>query len=203
MKTLTDKQEAILDYLKQMIQEDGRPPSLREIMQKFKYKGIKAVEDHLNALENKGYIKRLKGLARGIEIMGMRTIDTIELPILGRIAAGTPILAEENLEGTIAIDKSWVKDRNSFILHVKGNSMIEAGIHDGDYAIIKQNYSPENHDIVVALIDNEATLKRFYKKDNKIILKPENSSMDPIIIECGKSNIMIIGKLTGIYRQLN
>jgi repressor LexA len=203
MKTLTNKQGAILEYLKNTIQDDGRPPSLREIMLHFKYKGIKAVEDHLNAIENKGYIKRIKGLSRGIEIAGLKKLDAIELPILGNIAAGTPILAEENIEGTIAIDKSWVKDRNSFILHVKGNSMIEAGIHDGDYAIIKQNYSPENSDIVVALIENEATLKRFYKKENKIILKPENSSMEPIIIESGKSNIMIIGKLTGIYRQLN
>jgi repressor LexA len=202
MKTLTGKQTSVLEYLKKNIQEEGRPPSLREIMQKFKYKSIKTAEDHLEAIENKGYIKRIKGIARGIEKSGLREINAIELPILGRIAAGTPTLAEENMEGTIAVDKSWVKDSNSFVLHIKGDSMIEAGIHDGDYAIIKQNYSPDNDDIVAAVIDNEATLKRFYKKDNKIILKPENSSMSPIVIERGKSNIMIIGKLIGLYRRI-
>ena len=201
MNVLTHKQARILEYLKDQIQA-GIIPSFREIMRHFKFKGPRAVTDHLKALEKKGYIKRGRGMARSIEVLGLRLLDSIELPILGRIAAGSPILAEENIEGSVAIDRSWVQDKNSFVLKVQGDSMIEAGIHDGDYAIIKQDYTARDKDIVVALIEDEATLKRFYLKDNKIILKPENSAMHPIIIERNNAHIRIIGKLIGVYRKL-
>ena len=201
MDNLTERQKQIFGYLRDQI-SDMKIPSYREIMKKFKFNAIKAVEDHLDALENKGYIRRVKGMARSIEIPGLRRLDPVELPILGRIAAGTPILAEENIEGTIAIDRSWVQGKNSFILKVQGNSMVDAGIHDGDYAIVKQNYVANNSDIVAALIEDEATLKRFYKEEDRIILKPENSEMEPIVIRRGEKNVSIIGKVTGIYRNI-
>lgn len=201
METLTKKQKDILGYLKDQIKE-RKIPSFREIMQRFRFKGIRAVEDHLNALARKGYIKRIKGRARSIEILGLTKLEPIELPILGRISAGSPILAEENIEGTVAVDRSWVKEENSFILKVQGDSMIGAGIYNGDYAIVKQDYTAENNDIVVAMINDEVTLKRFYKKDGRIILKPENPSILPIIIKNGDSRVRIIGKVTGIYRQV-
>lgn len=202
MQELTKRQKRILNYLKDEIGE-GRAPSFRDIMREFRFRSIKAVSDHLHALEKKGYIRKNPGIARGIEILGFKKLLSIELPVLGRIAAGSPILSEQNIEGTIAIDKSWVKGKNSFVLKVQGDSMVGAGIFDGDYAIIKQDYTAKDNDIVVAIVDNEATLKRFFRKDDKIILKPENPAMEPIIIEKGKSNIRIIGKATGVYRQVN
>lgn len=201
MEQLTEKQNDVLKYLKERA-EEGRSPSFREIMKEFGYKSIKAVQDHLKALESKGYIRRIKNMARSIEIPDFRKMDTVELPILGRIAAGTPILAEENIEGTIAIDRSWVKSENSFVLRVQGHSMIEAGIHDGDYAVIKQDYTAENNDIVAVMLENEVTLKRIFRMNNAIVLKPENSSMQPIIVKNKESKIRVIGKLTGIYRQV-
>lgn len=201
MEELTGRQRDILEYLKNQIIE-RKIPSFREIMHRFKFRGIKAVQDHLEALERKGYIRREKGRARAIEVLGLRMLETVELPLIGRIAAGSPVLAEENVEGSIALDRSWVKGKNSFVLKVQGDSMIEAGIHDGDYAIIQQEYTAEDEDIVVALLDDEATLKRFYRKNNKIILKPENSSMQPIVIEQGNVHVRIIGKLTGVYRNV-
>lgn len=201
MQVLTERQADILEYLKNRI-KGGQPPSLREIMTKFKFKGIRAAEDHLKALQEKGYIKKIKGMARSIEVLGLKKIDAIELPVLGRIAAGSPILAEENMEGTIAVDRSWVKNENSFILKVKGESMISAGIHDGDYAIVKQEYTAENNDIVAVMLDDEVTLKRFFKRDSRIILKPENPSMKPITIKQGDIRVRIIGKLVGVYRKI-
>jgi len=201
MENLTRKQRDILEYLKTQIVE-RRVPSFREIMRKFKFRGIKAVQDHLAALERKGYIRRDPGKARAIEVLGLRLLETVELPLIGRIAAGTPVLAEENIEGTIALDRSWVRGENSFVLKVQGDSMIEAGIHDGDYAILRQEYTAENNDIVAILIDNEATLKRFFRQNGSIVLKPENSAMEPIVIESGNSHVSIIGKLTGVYRNV-
>jgi len=201
MEPLTERQESILMYITEQV-KNRRVPSFRDIMSEFKFRGIKAVEDHLDALERKGYIKRERGKARTIEVIGMRRIDPIELPVLGRIAAGVPVLSEENIEGTVAVDRSWVKDENSFILKVKGESMIGAGIYDGDYAIIKQNYTAEDRDIVVAVVDDEATLKRFYRRGDNIILKPENPEMKPIVVKKGNSRISIIGKLIGVYRAI-
>lgn len=201
MEALTKRQGDVLEYIKTQI--IGRKvPSFREIMQEFGFKGIKTVGDHLNALEKKGYIKRIKARARSIELLGLRRLEPVELPILGRIAAGSPILAEENIEGTIAIDRTWVKGENSFILKVQGNSMIGAGIYEGDYVIVKQDYTAENNDIVVALVDGEVTLKRFSKKGKQITLKPENPDMEPIIIKNGDKRIRIIGKVTGVYRRV-
>lgn len=201
MEILTKRQGDVLRYLKDQLKE-RKIPSFREIMQKFKFKGIKAVEDHLEALERKGYIKRIRGRARSIEVLGLRRLDPIELPIIGRIAAGSPILAEENIEGTVAVDRSWVKEENSFILKVQGDSMIGAGIYDGDYAIIKQDYTAQDKDIVAIMVDDEVTLKRFYRKDGTIMLKPENPSMKPIIIKNGDAGVRIIGKLIGVYRKI-
>jgi len=201
METLTERQSGILEYLKENIRE-GKIPSFREIAYQFRFRGIKAVSDHLDALERKGYIRRDRGKARSIEVLGLRQLDPLILPVIGRIAAGSPILAEENIEGTIAVDRTWVRDKNSFVLKVQGDSMIGAGILDGDYAVIRQDYSAENGTIVAVMIDEEVTLKRFYKETDQITLKPENEFMEPIKIKRGDARIKIIGKLIGIYRRV-
>ena len=201
MEMLTERQSSILEYLKDRIIE-GKIPSFREIRDRFRFKGIKAVSDHLDALERKGYIRRDHGKARAIEILGLRKLDPLILPVIGRIAAGSPILAEENIEGTIAVDKAWVRDKNSFVLKVQGDSMIGVGIFDGDYAVIRQDYTAENRSIVAIMIGEEVTLKRFYKTKDQITLKPENEFMEPIVIKKGDARVKIIGKLIGIYRQV-
>jgi repressor LexA len=172
-------------------------------MSRFKFKAIATVQGHLASLERKGYIKREKDKARSISVTGLKKTlkDIIELPILGRVAAGVPILAVENIEGYVAIDKSWIKGGATFVLKVEGESMIEAGINDGDYVIVKQQATAENGEIVVSLINDEATVKRFYKDNDKITLKAENPDIKPFIYHKGDADISIIGKVTGVFRK--
>lgn len=206
---LTERQGEILKFIILNKEKYGYPPSIPEIQEIFSFKSPNAVKDHLEALERKGYISRRARKARGIEVLVHATSNendknnAIEIPIVGEISAGRPILAQENIEGNIVIDKSIVKNSNGvFALRVKGDSMINAGILNGDYVITSQQQDAEQGDIVVALIEDEATVKRFYKEGNRIRLQPENDTMEPIIIKPSENNVRIIGKIKGVIRKI-
>ena len=198
-----DRQFQIYEFIKTQIREKGYPPSVREICAGVGLKSTSTVHSHLEKLEKKGFIKRDASKSRTIEIVEKSVSkstkkELIDIPIVGTITAGMPILAVENIEDVFPLPIDYVKNKEQlFILKVKGESMIDAGILDGDMAIIEQTNFAENGDIVAALIDNEATLKRFFKEEEHIRLQPENKSISPIIVDDCK----IIGKLVGIYRM--
>ena len=206
MEELTRKQKEILEFIKKTIFKKGVSPTFREIMQFFGFKSIKTVQDHIKALERKGYIKKDPNKSRSIilEDFSKTLKDTVRVPILGQISAGRPIFAEENIEGYINLDKFLIKhSKDIFALKVKGDSMINAGILDGDYVIVKKQPTVENGEIACVLIDNEATVKRFYKRENYIELKPENPNYKPITITRDTAlNILILGKVIGVFRTI-
>jgi len=205
MENLTPKQAKILEFIRNFQAKRGSSPTLREIMERFKFKAIATVQDYLSSLERKGYIRREKDKARSITIIGLKKTlrDIVEVPVLGRVAAGKPILAVENIEGYVAIDKAWAKGNNIFALKVEGDSMIQAGILDKDFVIVKKQPTVENREIACVLIDNEATVKRFYKKKDHIELKPENPKYQPIIVtKDTAANILILGKVIGVFRKI-
>lgn len=194
-----DKQSEIYEFLKAYTENKGYPPSVREICEAVSLKSTSTVHGHLKRLEKKGLIKRDPSKPRALEIAELSTPkkEMISIPIVGKITAGLPILATENVEDTFSLPLDFIKhDRELFILRVSGQSMIKAGINDKDLAIIESCSDAANGEIVVALIDDSATIKRFYKEKDHIRLQPENDSMDPIIVD----NCSILGKLVGIYR---
>ena len=201
---LTSTQKKVLIFLKDFLGEKGFPPTLREIASHFGLTGPKAPQKTLNILERKGYIRRVPGLSRGTEILGFPTprTQTLSIPIVGRVTAGELILAIENIEGYINLDRSLVSSENVFLLRVHGDSMIEAHIQDGDFALVKPQPNAENGEIVVALIDDEATIKRIFKKRNLIRLEPANPNMEPIVVKKGEKRVAIVGKVVGIFRKL-
>ena len=195
-----DKQSEIYNFMKDQIQLKGYPPSVREICEAVGLKSTSTVHGHLERLEKKGYIRRDPTKPRAIELLkdSVTRKELIDIPIIGKITAGKPILAVENVEDTFTIPLNFTKPKNElFMLKVSGSSMIEAGILDGDLAIIEKVNTCNNGDIVVALIENEATIKRFFKEKGFIRLQPENSTMSPIIVE----DCSILGILVGIYRN--
>lgn len=204
---LTKRQQQIFEFILLNIDKFGYPPSIPEVQEKFSFKSPNAVNDHLNALERKGHISRRPHKSRGIEILNHASLKTdnnvTEMPIIGRVSAGTPILAEENIEGTIFVDKSLARNsQGMFALRVKGTSMINAGILDGDFVLIRQQPTAEQGEMVVVLVEDEATVKKFYRDKNKIRLQPENDTMEPIIIDPKESNVTIIGKVEGVIRKI-
>lgn len=210
MSKLTKRQKQILDFIIKNIDTYGFPPSISEIQEKFSFKSPNAVQDHLAALERKRYISRHPHKSRGIEILIRKNnkqenvnINTAEIPIVGRVTAGLPILAQENLEGTLTVDKSIIRNSNNvFALRVQGDSMINAGILDGDFVLVRQQALANQGEIVVALIEDEATVKRFYKEKDKIKLQPENENMSPIVVGPGNKNISILGRVEGVIRKV-
>lgn len=195
-----NKQIEIYEFLKEQISTKGYPPSVREICEAVNLKSTSTVHGHLSRLEKKGLIRRDPTKPRAIELLLDSPIkkELIDIPIVGKITAGEPILAHESIEDTFSIPINFIKNKNElFILKVSGESMIEAGIFDGDLAIIEKTSTADNGDIVVALIENEATIKTFYKEDGYIRLQPENSTMNPILVK----NCTILGKLAGLYRK--
>ena len=200
MKKVQLKKDMVYDYILSFAESKGYPPSVREICLALDIKSTSSVHAYLLKLEEDGKIERDPTKPRALmipELMNRQT-ETIEVPVVGKITAGEPILATENIEEYFQMPLNFVKhDHELFILKVEGESMIEAGIHDGDYAFIEKVSTANNGDIVVALLDNDATIKRFFKEKNYIRLQPENSSMAPIIVPTCE----ILGKLVGLYRK--
>ncbi|MDD3225649.1 MAG: transcriptional repressor LexA [Clostridium sp.] len=198
-----DIEAEIYDFIKYEVIKRGYPPSVREICAETGLTSTSTVHGHLKKMEKNGLIKRDPTKPRAIELLkeknSLSKKELIDIPIVGKVQAGQPILAVENIEDsfTLPIDYIGKKDKELFILKISGESMIEAGIYDGDYAIIEKKNSAENGDIVVTLIDDESTIKRFFKEDNHIRLQPENSTMQPIIVK----DCTIIGHLVGLYRK--
>jgi repressor LexA len=203
-RELTFSQKKLLDFLKDFIRRKGFPPTLREIASHFGLKGPKAPQKTLSILERKGYIKKVPGGSRAIEVLGslQALSQTISLPIVGRVQAGEPILALENIEGYINFDRSMVSSEDVFLLRVQGESMIEAHIQDGDFALVKPQKDAENGEIVVVLIEDEATIKRIFKKRDLLRLEPANPKMEAIVVRKGEKKVAIVGKVIGIFRKI-
>jgi repressor LexA len=201
-KTLAGKQLEVLEFLKSELYNKGYPPSVREICEAVGLKSTSTVHGHLERLEKKGFIRRDPTKPRAIEILDSSPLsiarDLVEVPIVGKVTAGQPILAVENIEDSFPLPADFLRGSDNFILVVKGESMIEAGILDGDYVVVKQQNHANNGDIVVALIEDEATVKRFYREKDHIRLQPENSLMEPILVK----DVSILGKVTGVFRRL-
>jgi len=200
LPALTDRQKAIYDFILKTIRERGFAPSIAEIGKQFKIASTNGVSDHLKALEKKGYIRRVgKRAFEVVNALGKAALSaTREIPLLGRVPAGKPFLSEENTEGLLAIPSDMASGKQ-FALVVKGDSMIGAGIQDGDRVILKQQSTAENGEIVCAVIDGEATLKRFYKKDGVVTLKAENEKYPAIKVSEGE--FRIAGKIVGLLRK--
>ena len=219
---LTNRQKQILDCIRISIRDRGYPPSVREIGDTIGLKSSSSVPSHLTALERKGYLHRSSSSARALtvnedllddelspsavsvdSVIEEEPIDEVfrnivPVPLVGRVAAGEPILAEQNIEDTIGLPKQLVGDANSFMLTVSGESMIEAGILDGDIVVVTEQSTANNGDIVVAMIDDEATVKTFYKEDGRVRLQPQNPTMDPIYA----TDVTILGKVTALFRSI-
>lgn len=210
---LTERQEEILNFIQQFQQESGYPPTLREIGKRFNISSTFGVKRHLDALSKKGYLNILSNASRGISITKEESFNDFhmdisekgdnKIPIVGRVAAGSPIFAEENIEGSVLIDPSFIKkSKNCFALKVKGDSMIDAGIFEGDLVIIYPQSFASNGDIIVARINDEVTVKVYESKNQVIKLIPQNKNYDPIIIY-NKDEFSIVGKVTGVLRWFN
>ncbi|MHB9146224.1 MAG: transcriptional repressor LexA [Symbiobacteriia bacterium] len=200
---LTDRQLEILDYIKEQIRQKGYPPSVREIGEAVGLSSSSTVHGHLSRLEEKGFIRRDPTKPRAIEITEgdfyLTRHRTVNVPLVGRVTAGAPILAVENLEDSFPLPFELIRDEDVFMLAVRGESMIEAGILDGDFVIVRRQSAAHNGDIVVALVgDEEATVKRFFHEKDHIRLQPENSTMEPIISQ----DVTILGKVVALFRRL-
>ncbi|WP_223700107.1 transcriptional repressor LexA [Sutcliffiella deserti] len=203
---LSKRQQDILNFIKKEVQDKGYPPSVREIGEAVGLASSSTVHGHLARLESKGLIRRDPTKPRAIEIRSMEDeltpkISAVNVPIIGKVTAGQPITAIENVEDYFPLPERYVSpDEQVFMLEVMGDSMIEAGILDGDYVIVRQQQSANNGEIVVAMTeDDEATVKRFFKEKDYIRLQPENSTLDPIIVR----NVTILGKVIGVYRNIH
>ncbi|HZK57556.1 MAG TPA: transcriptional repressor LexA [Clostridia bacterium] len=201
---LNQKQLDVLNYIKTEITKRGYPPSMREICKGVGFKSTSTAHGYLSKLEEKGYIRRDATKPRAIEVLNddpghlSYNKEIVNIPVIGRVTAGTPVLAVENVEDIFPFAVDFVNNSNVFILTVKGDSMIDAGILDNDYVIISQQPTATNGDIVVALIEDEVTIKRFYRESDHIRLQPENKLMEPIILK----DVTILGKVIGVYRKI-
>ena len=198
--TLNVQEKRVFDYLKEQIREKGYPPSIREICAALNFKSTSSVHQYIARLAEKGYIDKGDLKTRAIKIVGDE--PTISIPIVGKVAAGEPILAQENIEDYFSIGESFFSQSDlkneTFVLKVQGESMINAGINNGDYIIVSKENTARNGQIVVAMIDGNATVKTFYKEKDHVRLQPENDTMAPIIL----NNVTILGKAVGLYRKI-
>lgn len=203
MENLTKRQQQVLDFVTRCIDTLGAPPTLREISAHIGTRGTVTTLHHLHAIEKKGYLRRKEGRSRGIVLTGKagKSEVLISIPIIGTVSAGLPQPAVESIEGYCAISTEWVKGDGCFLLKVKGDSMIEAHILAGDLALIRPQPTAENGEIVVAMIDGAATLKRFYHEGDHIRLQPENRQMKPILIHENEAETVIVGKLLKTIRS--
>ncbi|MCR5737096.1 MAG: transcriptional repressor LexA [Eubacterium sp.] len=199
---ISAKQQQILDYIKEEILKKGYPPTVREICEKVGLKSTSSVHSHLSTLEENGYIRRDPTKPRAIEIMddefGLTRREMANIPIVGRVAAGEPLLAVENIEDYFSLPVEFMPSGESFILKVHGDSMINVGFFENDYLIVEKQSNAKNGDIVVALIEDSVTVKRFYKEDGHYRLQPENDNMDPIIVD----DCTVVGVVRSLYRRM-
>ena len=197
---ITPKQQEILDFIKSEILSKGYPPAVRDICEAVHLKSTSSVHSHLETLEKNGYIRRDPTKPRAIEIMddsfNLSRREVVNVPMVGTVAAGQPILAQEHIEGYFPIPAEYNPNTDCFMLKVKGESMINAGIFDGDYIMVRQQNVASNGEMIVALVDDSATVKTFYKENGHYRLQPENDSMDPIIVD----DVQILGKVCGVFR---
>jgi repressor LexA len=211
---LTEKEQQILDFVNSQVSEKGYPPSVREICSAVGYKSPSTVHGYLEKLDKYGLIQKDPSKPRALRVMKQPSNDNqsclkpryqqnlkeiIEIPIVGRVAAGQPLLAEENIEDTFPVASELFSGSNNFVLKVIGDSMVDAGIFNKDFIIVRQQQTANNGEIVVALINDEATVKTYYKEKNHIRLQPENQFMEPIIVN---DNLTILGKVVGVFRRL-
>lgn len=222
MKTpnLTHRQKQVLHLIRRHLTAEGAPPTIRELMEGLQLKSLRGVTVHLDALVRKGYIARSRQ-ARGIRLLrhtvrpksfdpvrpepveGGRNDLTCSIPVVGRIAAGSPILAEQNIEERLSVDPRWVPSPGCFAVRVHGESMVGAGIMDGDYVVVRPQPAAENGQIVAVLIEGEATVKKFYQeKGGRIRLQPENPAIEPMFISPKHKSVQILGKVVGLFRKL-
>ena len=203
-RDLTDRQLQILDFIKAEVRRVGFPPTVRDIGAAVGLSSSSTVHSHLAALEAKGLIRRDPSKPRALEVIGHEDgsyevdYNVRRLPLVGQVAAGAPILAAENIEQTMTLPVELVHDDSTFILKVKGESMIEAGILDGDFVVVRQQATANNGEIVVAMIEDEATVKTFYREADRVRLQPENASMEPIY----STDLSILGKVVAVFRRL-
>lgn len=203
-RELTDRQREILDFIRAEIHRRGFPPSVREIGEAVGLSSSSTVHAHLAALEEKGFIRRDPAKPRALEVLDFRDTelaldygDIRAVPLVGQVAAGQPILAAENIEATMSLPREMA-DESTFILRVKGDSMIEAGILDGDFVVVRQQDVANNGDIVVAMLEDEATIKRFFKESDRVRLQPENSALEPIY----SRDVQVLGKVVALFRRI-
>lgn len=197
---ISTKQQEILDFIKDCILQKGYPPSVREICEAVKLKSTSSVHSHLETLEKNGYIRRDPTKPRTIEILddsfGLTRRELVNVPIIGQVTAGQPILAVENIEDYFPVPPEYLHNKTTFMLKVKGDSMINVGIYDGDLILVEEQPTASNNEIVVALVDDSATVKRFFKENGHYRLQPENDFMEPIIVD----QVSILGKVIGLFR---
>ncbi len=197
---ISAKQQEILEYIKSQILERGFPPAVRDICEAVHLKSTSSVHSHLETLEKNGYIRRDPTKPRAIEILddsfNFTRREMVNVPIVGRVAAGEPLLAEQNIDEYFPIPMDFMPNKQTFMLKVKGESMINAGILDGDYVLVEERKTAHNGEMIVALVDDGATVKRFYKEEGIIRLQPENDTMEPIIVP----DCTILGKVIGVFR---
>ncbi|MDO4324413.1 MAG: transcriptional repressor LexA [bacterium] len=200
---ITAKQQEILEYIKETVLKKGYPPAVREICEAVHLKSTSSVHSHLETLEKNGYIRRDPTKPRTIEIIddtfNFSRREMVNVPLIGTVAAGLPILAQENIEAYFPFPVEALPNKEIFMLRVKGDSMINAGILEGDQVLVEQQQTADNGDIVVALVDDSATVKRFYKEEGHYRLQPENDTMAPIIVD----NVEVLGKVIGLLRLMN
>lgn len=199
---ITAKQQEILEYIKQTILMKGYPPAVREICEAVQLKSTSSVHSHLESLEKNGYIRRDPTKPRTIEILddsfALIRREMVQIPVIGSVAAGQPILAEENIEDYFPVPAELLPNNDVYMLRVKGDSMVNAGIHSGDQVIVSKTSTARNGEIVVAMVEDSATVKRFYKENGHYRLQPENDTMDPIIVP----NVEVLGKVIGLFRLM-
>ena len=209
MKGITERQQRVLTFIENYISDTGFPPTVREIADGLDIKSVNGVREHLRLIEKKGFVELRKGVARGIflikpEVANIHPITpdapSSSLPIIGRVSAGTPITAEENIEGSLFVDQDLFHGNGQFVLRVDGDSMIEAGIFDGDFVIVEKQQTARDGEIVVVLLNGDTTLKTFFKKEDHIVLHPENQFLSDIIVR-PFDTFGVVGKMVGLIRK--
>jgi repressor LexA len=205
-RDLTDRQRQVLDFIKSEVRTKGFPPTVRDIGEAVGLSSSSTVHAHLSALESKGLIRRDPSKPRALEVLERSDNvvhlpvprNSVELPVVGAVAAGMPILAAENVETTLTLPTELVRDDATFVLRVKGESMVDAGILDGDYVVVREQPTAVNGDIVVAMLGDEATVKRYFREADRIRLQPENATMEPIYAR----DVAVVGKVVAVFRRM-